>query len=146
MKIKVKAIIISAACMAIFGVIASGKYSTEETYLYLTDVELRTVKNSPPISDQSIFYKGDYTDIEYRNLLALANPIGLMVTDNLLNHYFVAGDNDVDFKTAKVFGAGKGRYRLCDAALESNCIHVSKVTEYRNRLSELYEGKSRGNY
>lgn len=142
MKPKHKAIFASAALITIFGVLASSNAKKNEDFVYLTSVKLRNIINAPPLNDKSIFYKGEFTELKHRGISALLNPNGIMVTDNLLNHYFIAGHKEINFTAALVYGNEDGEFRLCEVNNAHNCINVSTVTEYRNSLSAILEEKS----
>lgn len=107
-------------------------------YRYLDDIEIRSISDSPPISESSIFYSGkEYTPPSQRGLISLLNPEGTKITDKKLNNYFIGGSESVEFRHAALYVSNNGRYRICNRDNHDECVSVSSVIEYRDSLKKL---------
>ncbi|WP_445767799.1 hypothetical protein [Rheinheimera sp.] len=122
---KAKYFLIPLAPLIMGAVIIANASDAPEKYVYEKEIKFRSVKDFPPISTTSMFYKGsDYTLPGSRGFVQQLNPWGVVALDEEFNRYYISGQFDVQEMRYELHLSNRGNYRLCS---RNQCFPVTEL-------------------
>ena len=130
---KARYFLIPLAPLIMGAVIISNASGVPEKYVYEKEIKFRSVKDFPPISTPSIFYKGsDYTLPGSRGFFQQLNPWAVVALDDEFNRYYFSGQFDVQEMKYELHLSDRGNYRLCS---RNQCFPVTELEPKRSHSS-----------
>lgn len=126
MKISSKKVYLTIATALIFtAFFTTQAFQVEEEYRVETHVEIKSVKDWPPISNTSPIYSGtDYTQLGARSFFQYMSSKGLVAVDSQGNKYYIPGYEHVNTSTYELHQSNRNQYRLCN---DYGCITITSI-------------------
>lgn len=119
--------IFTGAVLFVAALVTTQAFQPQEEFTKVDDIQLKSVKDWPPVSEASPFYSGsEYTQLGARNFFQYVSPRGLVAVDTHGNRYFIPGHETVDEKVYTLEVSNRNRLRFCD---DKVCISVTERIE-----------------
>lgn len=116
--------IVIAATLFVAALITTQAFQPEEHFTPVEMVQLKSVKDWPPVSSSSPMYSGsEYTQHGARSFFQYISPKGLVALDTNGNRYFIPGHESVNEQQYSLEISNRNRLRFCD---HKTCIVITE--------------------